>query len=177
MKKFVRLFLLVESFVFFLVFIKDLEELTNYNPVFGNVHTPESWIWFWVAEGIPMVAMLAAALYSFWNTGKNRYILAVSAVLYGVFLMVSEFVRMHTRYVSVPPVVTAMVLAVFLVCVFFRRIPNRRKIAAGAMAVLAVGLVAAHLISGGFDNLVDWGFLYVPPVLAYSLLGYTLPDK
>lgn len=177
MKKFARVLLIVECFVFLLIFAKDLESLIAYNPVFVQKHTTEEWIWFFVAEVLPLASVIVATVYSFLHNKKNGYLLAIAVGLYGVFLMISEAFRVHSRYVSVPPVVAAMALAVFLACIFFHKVPYRKKIAAAAMAVLAVGLLVAHIIAGGISNLMDWGWIYVPPVLIFALLGYILPDK
>ena len=178
MKKFVRIFLFVELFVFFVTVVKDLEALTTVNPLFGDSRTPEEWRWFWVTEVLPFVSLALATVYTFFHTRKNGYMLAIAAVLYSVFLLVSEPIRQHSRYVCAPQVVTAVTVVMYLICVLVPKLPYRRKLAAGAMAVLALSMMVVYLVNeGGFDNVIDWGLLYMPPVIAFSLLGYTLPEK
>ena len=177
MKKLVRVFLFAELFIFLIMIVKDLEALTTVNPLFGPSRTAEEWRWFWIADVIPFAALGLATGYTFFHTRKHSYMLAIAAVLYSVFLLVSELVKVHDRYVCAPLVVTAVTVAMYLVCVLVPKLPQRRKVAAGVMAVLALSMLVVYLVKGGFDNVIDWGLTYMPPVIAFALLGNVLPEK
>jgi len=176
MKKFVRVFLLLDCFVLFLIFVKDLEALSGSNSLFAQIHTPEEWRWLWISEGIPLASMIVASVYSFMHSRKNGYILAIAAALYTVFLLISQPLRVHPNYVSAPPALTAVAAAVYLACVFLKKIPYRRKIALGTMAVLAVTLTVMYCFVGDFSVAMDWILMYIPPLAAFGMLGHILPE-
>ena len=168
----------VELFVFFVMGVMHLEPLTTAKPLFGTSDLSKDWRWFWLAVAMPFASMGLATVYTFFQSRKNGYILAAAAVLYSAFLLVSESVSVSPSYVCVPQAVTAVVLAMYLVSVFMPRLPHRRKVASGVMAVLALSMLVAYLFAeGGFYNVMDWGLSYIPPVVAFALLGNTLPEK
>ena len=177
MKKIAQVFLFVELFVFFVMVVKDLEALTTVNPLFGESRTWEEWRWFWITDVLPFVSLALATGYTFFHTRKNGYMLAIAAALYSILLLVSESIRVHDRYVCAPLAVTAVTVAMYLVCVLVPKLPHRRKVAAGVMAVLALSMLVTYLVKGGFDNVIDWGLPYMPPVIAFALLGNILPEK
>lgn len=179
MKNFIRTWLIVECFAFFVMFVRDLEAMNSYSKVLGYPPTTEEWLWLVCGTVIPMVSMGIAIYYAFKHTWANRFFLAGAAVVYGVFVLLGEKMTepLSLQYVTLPAYITLPLLIAFVVCVLLQCIPHRHWIAFGAIMALGVGMIACYAIREGFGTVLDWTPTYVLPLIPLALLGRIMPDK
>lgn len=178
MKKTIRALLLLACLVYVVLFVKDIEAMTTFDLMSGAEHTPEEWTWLFFSEGLTIVSLLLVTVYAFSRyLWKKRWLLAVAVGLYAVFLAFSGMLHVDSSYKALPPVVTLVLMAGYIPCIYAIKLPRRRLIACGVMALQMVGSVTVCLIGAGFSALMPWALRYTAPLILFGLLGLILPDQ
>lgn len=178
MKKVVRVLLVLACVVYLALFAKDLESLLDYERLSLAKNDAKTWFWLYYSELLPLVALVFASVYAFSKyLWKKRWMLTVAVALCGIFLAFSDYFHIYEEYNALHPAVTLLATGIYIACIYAAKVPYRRYIAGGTMAVLMVSLWIVCGMGAGFDAVLSWSLGYTAPLIPLGMLGLILPER
>ena len=180
MKKLIRYWLMLVSFVFLVLFVRDTENMLEYSRLIMNKQ-PEAieWVWAISSRLVPAIAFGVLSYYSFCAEWEKRWYLVGGVAGYLVFLVVGGTIcsGLELGYTSGPVWLVLPLAAAVMACMLIPKIPGRRKLAVLVLLALGVEMIVAFALSRGWDGVSLWLPEYALPLLPLGIVIWQMPDK